>query len=195
MKVSREIEIKLPVRSVRELKRRLRELGFRVVEARRRERNRLFDFPDARLRRTRRLLRLRAESGDYLVTFKGPPVRPLAYKVRSEIEVSVSDGERLEAIFLGLGLRQTFRYEKFRTTYARAREAQGHRHARLELDETPVGNYLELEGPKRWIDRVARALGYERRDYVTASYAALYFARCRAEGRRPTHMVFAARHY
>jgi adenylate cyclase, class 2 len=194
MKSPREIEIKLPVgkgTSLRALRRRLTDLGFRVAEARRRERNQLFDFPDGRLRRARSLLRLRTEKGRHRVTFKGAPARSRRYKVRSEIEAEVSAGGRLAALFAGLGLRPTFRYEKYRTTYRRLREAKACRHALVELDETPIGNFLELEGPPAWIDRVARALGYQARDYVTSSYAALYFQACRAQGRRPTHMLFS----
>jgi adenylate cyclase, class 2 len=195
MKPPHEVEIKLPIgkgASLRALKRRLKELGFRVAEARRRERNQLFDFPDGRLRRAHCLLRLRTEKGRCQVTFKGAPARSRRYKVRSEIEVEVSEGDRLAAIFAGLGLRPAFRYEKYRTTYRRPREAKAHRQALVELDETPIGNFLELEGPPAWIDRVARALGYQPRDYVTSSYAALYFQACRARGRRPTHMLFGA---
>jgi adenylate cyclase, class 2 len=193
MKLPREIEIKLPAGNLRALKRRLGELGFRVAEARRLEHNQLFDFPDARLRRAHCLLRLRTEKGHCLVTFKGAPLRPRRYKVRSEIEVEVSDGKRLAILFAGLGLQPTFRYEKYRTTFRRPKEAKVLRHALVELDETPIGDYLELEGPPAWIDRVARALGYQRCEYVTASYAALYFQKCRAEGRKPAHMLFAAR--
>ncbi len=196
MKVPHEIEIKLAVRDgahLRALRRRLRELGFRVAEGRRREQNQLFDFPGGRLRRARCLLRLRSEKKRYLVTFKGAPVRSRRYKVRREIEFEVSEGERLGAVLMGLGLRPTFRYEKYRTTYRRPREAAAHRHARVELDETPIGAYLELEGSPAWIDRVARELGFRPSDYVTASYAALYFQACRARGRRPSHMLFRAR--
>lgn len=196
MKPPNEIEIKLPIgkgTSLRALKRRLKDLGFRVVEARRRERNQLFDFPDGRLRRASCLLRLRTEKGRYQLTFKGAPARSRRYKVRTEIEAEISEGSRLAALFAGLGLRPTFRYEKYRTTYRRPREAKVHHHALVELDETPVGNFLELEGPPAWIDRVARALGYGPRDYVTSSYATLYFQACRARGRRPTHMLFDPR--
>ena len=60
----------------------------------------------------------------------------------------------------------------------------------MTLDETPIGNFIELEGPRRWIDKVARQFGYTRADYITASYAVLYFEHCRKRGIRPTHMVF-----
>ena len=49
------------------------------------------------------------------------------------------------------------------------------------LTKRPSGNYLELEGPQRWIDEVARQLGYSRREYITESYAALYRKKCQTE--------------
>ena len=62
----------------------------------------------------------------------------------------------------------------------------------MVYDQTPVGDYIELEGPGSWIDRVARQLGYQRKDYITASYAALYYLWCRKHGRVPRNMVFGA---
>jgi len=44
------------------------------------------------------------------------------------------------------------------------------------VDETPVGNFLELEGPPDWIDRTARRLGFRPGDYSLASYRDLYLA-------------------
>ncbi len=193
MASAHEIEIKLPVRDAAGLKERLRRAGFERVEPRRREMNLLFDDPEARLRRARCLLRLRTERGRSVLTFKGAPLASRHYKVRAEHEAEIADGEEFQRILEGLGLRETFRYEKFRTTYARPRERGKHRGGLLEWDETPIGDFIELEGPRRWIDQVARALGFARRDYVTASYAALYFAKCRSEGLRPSNMVFRRR--
>jgi adenylate cyclase class 2 len=79
-----------------------------------------------------------------------------------------------------------FRYEKFRTTYALTRL----RSLKIELDETPIGTFLELEGPIAAIDRAARLLGYSRSDYITATYGSLYLAGCRRRARKPGDMVF-----
>jgi adenylate cyclase class 2 len=191
MKALRETEIKLPVPQIALLRRRLKALGFRVSQPRRFESNRLFDFADQRLRRSRRLLRLRYVSGDCLLTFKGPPFKSLRHKVRDETESHIANGNAVREIFRSLGLRETFRYDKYRTTYARRRDDLKRRTPPLaELDETPIGNYLELEGPSSWIDAVARELGYEANAYITASYAALYFQDCRRKGKRPGNMVF-----
>lgn len=191
MTASRETEIKLPVPNPRDLRRRLKELGFRVVEARRFESNRLFDFPNLRLRKSHCLLRLRFEGKGTLITFKGAPIAARDYKVRGEIETRVRDGFQMREIFKSLGLCEVFRYDKYRTTYRRRRDRAGARRTAVEFDETPIGNFLELEGPRRWIDAVARELGYGREDYIAASYAGLYFQKCHSEGRPPGDMVFS----
>ena len=89
-------------------------------------------------------------------------------------------------ILRALGLHPVFRYEKFRTTYT----LPGVRRLKIEVDETPVGIYLELEGPVVGIDRGARLLGYGRQDYLKDTYGSLYLADCRRRGRKPGDMLF-----
>jgi adenylate cyclase class 2 len=83
-------------------------------------------------------------------------------------------------------LNPSFRYEKFRTTYA----LPGIPGLKIELDETPVGTYLELEGPPAGIDRAARLLGYTRSDYMKETYGSLYLADCRRRNQKPGNMLF-----
>lgn len=183
-----ETEIKLEVHDPRALKRRLKKLGFGAVRARHFERNLLFDFPDMRLRRAQCLVRVRWVGREAILTFKGAPLRNSRYKVRREVETAVGKGAGLTEILQTLGLREVFRYDKYRTVFApRARKGGA---PQLVFDETPVGDYLELEGPGRWIDEVARRLGYRSEDYITLSYAALYREKCRARGQKPGNMVF-----
>jgi adenylate cyclase class 2 len=187
----RETEIKLEVRRPRVLRRRLGELGFRAVQARHFESNALFDFPDLRLWKARCLLRLRLADKQWTLTFKGAPLRSRQYKIRKEIDIGIEDGCLLREILETLGLREAFRYEKYRTVYAqgvRGKKSQG---PLLFYDETPIGNYLELEGPQGWIDHLASRLGYRREDYITASYASLYRQKCHERGEKPRNMVFA----
>jgi adenylate cyclase class 2 len=186
-----ETEIKLKVDDARAVRRRIGALGFTVSEPRHLERNFLFDFPDLRLRKSGLVIRLRLEGRRSLLTFKGPPVGSARYKIRREIETEVEDGGRVREILNALGLREVFCYEKFRTTYTPSRK--GKSQGVIVFDQTPVGNFLELEGPGHWIDAAARQLGFSRADYLTASYASLYFDHCRDEGLKPGNMVFAAR--
>ncbi len=186
-----ETEVKLAVRDLRAIRRRLRQLGFQALQARHFETNDLFDSEDLRLWKARCLLRLRRARGEWLLTFKGAPEASRHYKIRHEVETRVEDGARLREIFAVLGLRPAFRYEKYRTSYVEGARADKAGAPLLVLDETPIGNYLELEGPRRWIDRMAVRLGYKRDDYIIASYGALYREYCRREGVPPTNMVFS----
>lgn len=187
-----ETEIKLKVSSVRAIRRRLADLGFVIFERRHFERNFLFDFPDMRLRQSGSVVRLRHEGKRSVLTFKGAPIQSRDYKIRREVETEIADAGPMRAILESLGLREVFCYEKFRTTYAPGRRSEIPSGGVVIFDETPIGNFLELEGPKRWIDAVARQLGFHRPDYISASYVSLYYAQRLEEGKKPGNMVFAA---
>jgi adenylate cyclase, class 2 len=60
----------------------------------------------------------------------------------------------------------------------------------LVYDETPIGNFVELEGPPRWINEVAQQLGYARTDYITASYGTLYRRWCEGREEEPGDLIF-----
>ena len=92
------------------------------------------------------------------------------YKVREEREVRASDERAVAEILGALGLAPLFRYEKYRSTY----RLPGIAHVVVEFDETPIGDFLELEGRGEAIDRAAARLGFSRTDYITQSYGALY---------------------
>lgn len=189
MKAHREIEIKLPVSDPARIRRRLRALGFRVVRPRQFESNTLFDAAGQPLRRARSALRLRREGKQWLLTFKGPPHPSARYKIRKEVECAVSNGGALQQILELAGWRVVFRYEKYRTVF-RPPGAPGEKLGGLLMyDRTPIGDFIELEGPPRWIDRVADCLGYTARDYITASYATL-FRHSRGGKRAANDMVF-----
>ena len=190
MRLPREIEIKLKVENPQSVRRRLRDCGFKVVAPRHFERNVVFDFHDSSLLRNHLLLRLRTEKGRHILTFKAPPHNSKSYKIRPEIESEVENGDALERIFQGLGLRPVFRYEKYRTTYAEAGRTKREGKPLVVYDETPIGHFIELEGPTDWIDRTAFRLGYRKGDYITASYGTLYQNYRRKKRTKARDMVF-----
>jgi adenylate cyclase, class 2 len=180
-----EIEIKLRLpEELSSIRKRLRESGFRIKKRRVFESNVLFDNLKRTLRKHGKLLRVRRVGRLGLLTCKGPSEQG-RYKKRWEIETLLHDTSAMEAILTHVGYHPVFRYEKFRTEYA-ARSGGG----KVLLDETPIGNFLELEGGPRWIDRTARQLGFSRSDYISRSYGHLYLAYCRERRIRPKNMVF-----
>jgi adenylate cyclase class 2 len=198
---NQEIEIKLQVTDIPALRRRLKHLRARTVIPRTFESNTLYDTAKKSLGRKGQLIRIRAEGPcpllkrtksiqptAFLLTYKGPTHTPAThkrYKIREEVEVNVS-GDGITRILSALGLRPIFRYEKFRTTYI----LPGIRNLKIEFDETPIGHFLELEGPPHAIGRAAGLLGYGREDYITDTYGGLYLADCRRRGQKSGNLLF-----
>jgi adenylate cyclase class 2 len=136
-----------------------------------------------------------------ILTFKRPTAQQAAapssrypsfgsHKVRDEIEAQATDTANLVKIFEGLGMRGWFRYEKYRTTYKLPATKSWARDLLIEVDETPIGTFVELEGPPAAIDRAAAELGYSKRDYILTNYLALYAEDCRRKGEQPQNMLF-----
>ena len=163
----------------------LEHRGFQATGPRQLEIDQIFDLPAGELRQSGRLLRLRSAGGRWTVTYKGPAIAGDRHKSREEIETDVSDGAAFAQILAGLGYRPSFAYEKFRTIF----KAPGDPGI-ATLDETPIGVFLELEGPGYWIDRTAVTLGFGPADYITSSYAALYEEHRRTHPAVPRDMQF-----
>jgi adenylate cyclase class 2 len=183
-----EVEVKLKVRNLQRLHRDLLAMGCEKQVGRSLEQNWTWDFPGQSLRQQGKLLRVRQFAGHCLLTFKGTAKRSRHFKVREEREMAVQDPETLCAILERLGLEVIFRYEKYRTAYSFKSQRQQYS-VNLAVDETPIGNYLEIEGRQADIIRVAAQLGLGGKDaFIKESYLAL-FAKSRLR-RSQEHMVF-----
>jgi adenylate cyclase class 2 len=168
-----ETEIKFRIDSAEDLAsltQRLHAAEFTLVTPRSFESNVLYDTPDRTMRARTEILRIRSYAGHWTLTHKClPAVGPGedTHKHRQETETQVSDGPALAQVFLSLGLVPAFQYEKWRTEWSKG---EGH----CVVDETPIGNYAELEGPPVWIDRAAATLGIDPSRYITLSYGRLF---------------------
>ena len=161
----------------------LRRAGFRISKRRVLETNIVFDTPELLLRAAGRLLRVRTAGKTATLTYKGPGDSS-RHKSREEVETTVADSEAMAAIASKVGFEPIFRYQKYRTEYGRADGGVA------TLDETPIGNFFELEGPPEWVDRVTLELGFQLSDQNTKSYGALYIDWCARKGVKPTNMEF-----
>jgi len=166
MPSNQEIEIKFRVADLADLARRLRGAGFRVVTKRTREMNTLYDLPGEVLRSRRELLRLRHYSSEWTLTHKAGK-KTGRHSSREELETSVGDGKQMDLILRALGYAPSFRYEKFRAEWT---DGKG----QVVVDETPIGDFCEIEGAPRWIDATAKKLGVNAADYITKNYASLF---------------------
>ena len=114
--MNREIEIKFRVADVRALARNLRGAGFRMVTRRTHEMNTLYDLPGEVLRSRKELLRIRKYGSEWTITHKAGK-KTGRHSSRVELETSVGDGRKMEAILRALGYAPSFRYEKFRAEW------------------------------------------------------------------------------
>jgi adenylate cyclase class 2 len=184
--VNREIEIKFRVADLRTLSRKLRAAGFRLRTPRTQELNTLYDLPGEVLRRRKELLRLRKYGPQWTLTHKSKG-KVGRHNARVELETGVTDGKKMELILHALGYSPSFRYEKFRAEWT---DGKGH----VVVDETPIGNFCEIEGAPRWIDATAKKLGVTAADYIIKNYAGLFLewkARTKSEASEMTFKAVA----
>lgn len=182
MAAPQEVEVKIIVSDLKELEARLQHHGFHCETPPTHEVNTLYDLPGQKLRRKGELLRLRCYGDKWRLTHKAK-VKLGRHKSRAELETGVSDGKQMGAILRALGYIPTFIYEKVRAEWS---DGEGH----IVLDHTPLADIAEIEGKSRWIDRTARALGIDPRQYVTKSYAELFFDWKRKTRSKAKNMTF-----
>jgi adenylate cyclase class 2 len=60
----------------------------------------------------------------------------------------------------------------------------------LVIDETPIGDFGELEGPTAWIDATLARLGIDPATCLTDSYGRLFLAWKERTGSPAEHLTF-----
>jgi adenylate cyclase class 2 len=177
-----EREIKLTFSDAATARAAVLAIGAIPRRARRLQHDCLLDTANGLLMNSLSTLRVRAEDGRGVVTFKGP-VQPGTMKVREEIETEAGDAGILLAILERLGLAVWFRYEKYREEFSGSEVV-------IAVDETPIGTFVELEGSEPGVARAAHALGRGPDAYITASYRGLFARHCEERGLPVTDMLF-----
>ena len=168
MKLEREAKLRFPDAAA--ARRAVEGLGARLRHARHFEDNLLLDDASGTLARGGAALRLRRADGRAILTYKGARQEDATgLKVRPETEVQVEDADRAQSLLEALGFRPAFRYQKFR-------EVWDWKDAEVDVDETPLGTFVEIEGPTVTIHEALRLLGRGPDDCVRESYPALYRA-------------------
>ncbi len=179
---TQEVEVKLPFDSADDAKRRLGVLGARAAGDRLFEDNVVYDRQIEPLKPQGKLLRLRRIGDRSILTYKAPIDGTFRHKVREEHETLVDNAESIESMLLGLGYAPTYRYQKFRTKFSLGQ-------LEICLDETPVGCFVELEGPPDEIDAAAERLGFTPDRYVRDTYRELHEQVAREQGKEAGDML------
>ncbi len=161
-----EIEVKFHIGDVGGLRRAIEALGAEdrgeVFET-----NIRYEDADDTLVRNRSLLRLRQDNAAILTYKSDAEDADPQYKVRRELEVTVSDFETMHQILTALGFHKEQIYEKRRRTY----KLGG---AELCLDAMPFGEFLEIEGPKPAIRSIADKLGLPWENRILTNYLSIF---------------------
>ena len=178
-----ETEIKFKIQDFLFIKERLQAKGG-VFKKRFFEDNIIFDDKKNSLLQKKSLLRLR-KCNNIILTFK-KRIEKGIYKVMEEHEVEVSDFDETVRILNLLGYKKVFRYQKTRETYTI-------NNTHVLLDDTPIGNYIEIEGEKKDIEKIAVLLGFELKEGTSKNYMELYKEYCKIKGIQPSDMVFKSK--
>lgn len=158
-----EIETKIKIENLKAIKEKLLALGCQVEKDFYREWNIFYDFPDGRLTKNKQALRLRVIGKKTFLTFKGQPLKSRSFKIREELEIELKNFKTFKKILKKLGLKQIFEYRKKRMLLRKDR-------VKVCLDESEAGCFIEMEGKRSDLVRLARQLGFSRKDFVTTDY-------------------------
>lgn len=183
MATPQEVEIKFQVSDLKILKKKLKQLGFKCETPSTHEVNTLYDLRGQTLRKRGEILRLRKYGEKWKLTHKAKG-KPGRHKSRAEAETALTDGKQMDGILRSLGFSPAFTYEKYRAEWS---DGEG----QVVLDHTPIGDIAEIEGKARWIDRIARELGVDRKKYITKSYGELFLDWKRSTKCKAMNMTFS----
>jgi adenylate cyclase class 2 len=178
-----ESELKIPVAGLEPVRRRLEAAGATCLRRPELEINILFDTEDGVLVGRGQVLRVRQIGGRAMLTFKGPATWNGAVKQRPEHEVEVTSREIMTELLGALGYTPWMRYEKQRESWLLGA-------VRVELDHTPIGDFVELEGPPGELEASARSLDLDPALAVAESYVGLWQAHREGHPELGRDMVF-----
>ena len=180
-----ETELKIPVAGLAPVREMLSASGGQQQHSAAREENILLDTDDRRIASKSGVLRLRRHGSRRMLTLKGAPTYRGAIKERTEHELEISDLETMQVILEQLGYHVVARYEKDRESWKIGK-------VMVELDHTPMGDFVELEGPPGELEVTAHSIGLDPNQAVRGSYLSLWldFRSRSGDDDLPVDMVF-----
>ncbi|MFW5799368.1 MAG: class IV adenylate cyclase [Spirochaetota bacterium] len=177
-----EIKYNMPDYGENKLIKKLKELGAED-KGEIFENNLIFDNEENKMYNNDLLLRLRKTGDKNILTFKGKKIDDDTYKIREEVEIEVSDFDKLKRIFEHMGYQVKLIYQKYRRTFILKKTF-------ITIDKLPFGNYIEIEGIKEDIDYMAGKLSlYINDDISNKNYYDIYERICNEKNIKPSPYV------
>jgi adenylate cyclase class 2 len=180
--MAREIEIKFEIKNPNLIRKSLKNLKAKFL-GKVFERTIRFDTPNNSLEKKGKFLRLRTGFKN-VITFKRK-IKSKNFKERKEIELEISDPEKMEIILKNLGFTKVRIMEKYREKW----KLNG---TEIVIDRLPMGNFIEIEGKKKSIKKVVNLLGLDFKKCLVCTYWDLWKDFTKKKGIKNENIVFSA---
>jgi predicted adenylyl cyclase CyaB len=186
--MKKEIELKFKIENPGLIRKKLRNLKAKFI-GKAFEKTIKFDTKNDGLKKQGKFLRVRT-GFENVITFKKRRNKvDKNFKEREEIEVEISDPEKMEKILENLGFTKKWVMEKYREKWILG-------NVEVVIDKLPkMGYFIEIEGSKRAIQKTAKILGLDLKKRITETYWGLWKNYCQGKGIKEENIIFKGEKY
>ncbi len=156
---NREIEIKFKIQNPQQIREKISKEGKLVGKAF--EKTIRFDTQTKSLESSGKFLRVRSGFSN-TITFKRK-VENKEFREREELELEISDLEKMRQIIKNLGFDKELIMEKYR-------EKWKFKDVEIVIDTLPMGTYIEIEGNEQSIKETAKTIGLNLENKILETY-------------------------
>ncbi|MDP2860088.1 MAG: class IV adenylate cyclase [bacterium] len=180
--MAKEIEVKFKVANFGMVRRKLKSAGAkRLGQAF--EKTTKFDAPNEALRQRKLWLRTRSGFKNVITLKEKTGAADKKFKERRETEIEISDVGGMEEILKRLGFSKTLVMEKVREKWFLGK-------TEVVLDKLPFGNFLEIEGLPKAIEKTEKTLGLNPAQRIVLTYWHLWEDIRKKKGIENENIVF-----
>jgi predicted adenylyl cyclase CyaB len=186
--MKKEIELKFKIENPGLIRKKLRNLKAKFI-GKAFEKTIKFDTKNDGLKKQGKFLRVRTGFENEITFKKKINKFDKDFKEREEIEVEISDPEKMEKILENLGFTKKWLMEKYREKWILG-------NVEVVIDKLPkMGYFIEIEGSKRAIQKTAKILGLDLKKRITETYWGLWKNYCQGKGIKEENIIFKGEKY
>jgi len=178
-----EVEIKFKIINSSFIRKILKKQGAQFI-GKAFEKTFRFDTTDKNLEQRGQFLRVRTGFKN-VITFKRK-IENKKFKEREEIELEISNPEKMRMILENLGFTKILIMEKYREKW-RSDDKE------IVIDRLPMGMFIEIEGEEKVIKEMVKTLGFDFKDKITGTYWDLWREFSKKEGIKDENIIFTSK--